>query len=213
MIRLFVGLELPKSVKASLARLCCGVDGARWQTDDQFHLTLRFIGEVETPCAEDIRHSLETIRFAPFDLRLSRLGMFGKASRPRSLWAGVEDDASLHHLHDKIDQCLEGCGIPPDERKYSPHVTLARMRGRSVRAARYVAAHNDFATSAFPVTHMSLYQSHLGNEGAHYEVLARYPAIGNDGLVRQLELEHAEDMYGYDTDDLDAYGEWVEPVR
>lgn len=197
MIRLFVGLELLGPVKASLARLCYGVDGAQWQTEDQFHLTLRFIGQVETPGADDIRHSLGTVRFAPFDLRLSRLGMFGKADKPRSLWAGVEDAAPLHHLHDKIDQCLETCGIPSEERKYSPHVTLARMRGRSVRAAQYVAAHSDFTAAAFPVTHMSLYRSYPGNEGAHYEVLARYPAIGHDELVDQLEYEGAHDTLSW----------------
>lgn len=176
MIRLFAGLELPRSVRSALCRLRNGVDGARWLQSDQLHLTLRFIGEVDPSLAADIGHSLDTLVFSAFDMRLSGLGMFGKAERPRLLWAGVEDAAPLHHLHQKVNQCLIQCGIKPEERKFSPHVTVARMRGRSNRAAEYIAGHSDFLSPPFEVAYISLFQSHLGNGGAHYEVLSRFRA-------------------------------------
>lgn len=199
MIRLFVGLELPRPVKSALGRLCCGVDGARWQHDDQLHLTLRFIGEVEPSRLVDIGHSLETIAFPSFKTRLSGLGLFGKAERPRLLWAGVEDAAPLHHLHEKVDQSLIGCGIRPEERKFSPHVTLARMRGRSVRAAGYIAENSGFLSPSFEVAYISLFQSRLGNDGAHYEVLSRFPAIDRrdalySGFMEDDDAQFSEDF-------------------
>ncbi len=188
MIRLFVGLELPTATRQALALLRGGVDGARWQTDAQYHLTLRFIGEVETRRAGEIADALGRIRFAPFALDIEGLGVFGKLRKPRALWAGVRDPAPLKHLHEKIDQALDRVGIAPETRKYRPHVTLARFRGRCARLERYLVDHRDFATPRITVDHFALFSSHLGHEGARYVVEARFAASGVEAVEDAFDL-------------------------
>ncbi len=188
MIRLFVGLELPTATRQALGLLRGGVDGARWQTDAQYHLTLRFIGEVEARRAGEIADALGSIRFTPFALDIEGLGIFGKVRKPRALWVGVRDPAPLKHLHEKIDQALVRVGIAPEERKYRPHVTLARFRGRSGRLERYLVDHQDFVTPRISVDHFALFSSHLGHEGARYVVEARFGASGVEAIEDALHL-------------------------
>ncbi|RMF13690.1 MAG: RNA 2',3'-cyclic phosphodiesterase, partial [Alphaproteobacteria bacterium] len=111
MMRLFVGIELPETVRRSLGLLRGGIRGAKWQRDDQFHLTLRFIGEVPPSHLEEIVRALAGIGFSPFDLRLAGVGLFGNERQPRLLWAGVEEPEPLRHLARKVNQALERIGI------------------------------------------------------------------------------------------------------
>ena len=181
MLRLFVGLELPEQVRSRLTAMMGGVQGARWQTDEQLHLTLRFIGEVSENQAEDIDSALQGIRFAPFDVAVQGAGVFGKeGKRPRALWAGVDPASPLVQLNQKIDTALVRTGIPPEERKYIPHITLARFKGQVHRLDRFLHAYSDIATLPWTVDHMTLFQSHLAHTGAIYQVLARYPDRHDD---------------------------------
>jgi 2'-5' RNA ligase len=176
MYRLFVALPLPDPVRRHLALMSAGLPGARWVSVDNLHLTLRFIGEVDGGDAEDIHHALARIRAEPFDLSLDGIGCFESGGKVHTLWAGVAKQEHLHRLHEKIDVALIRSGLPADKRKFKPHVTLARFRnGDPARIGTFIARNNPFHVGPFRVEHFALFRSHLGGEGAHYEVLADYP--------------------------------------
>ncbi len=117
MIRLFAALDLPEPVAESLMRLQSGVPGARWQTREQLHLTLRFIGEVDGRDAASIDDMLSAIHDPRFTLELKGVGEFG-GKNPRALWAGAAPNEALKHLQRKIETALQRLGLPPEERKY-----------------------------------------------------------------------------------------------
>ncbi len=166
MPRLFVGIVPPTPVKAQLLSLMAGVPGARWQTEDQLHLTLRFIGDVEGPVLADIELALRDIRVAAFDLKLSGVGQFGD-KRPHVIWAGLVESAPLHRLAGKVEQVLQRQGLPPETRKYTPHVTLARLKNPNRgRVFQYLSDHALFRSDPFGVTSFHLYESHLASAGA-----------------------------------------------
>jgi len=182
MIRLFVGLELPPSVKMALGMLRGEVDGARWLREDQLHLTLRFIGEVSPEAAEDVHEALHEVDFTPFEVALKGLGVFGKLRQPRAVWAGVADPEPLQGLHDRIETALARAGFSGRDRRYIPHVTLARFKTRSRRLEAFLAEHQDFAAPAFQAEHFTLFRSHLSRHGASYEIEERYAASGTEPL-------------------------------
>ena len=180
MHRLFVALRPPRAIRARLLALTGGVPGARWQEDDQLHLTLRFIGDVETRTAEDIAASLGSVRGAAIDLRLAGCGVFDdRRGRPNALWAGVSPREPLAALHRKVDQAMMRVGLEPERRAYLPHITLARMSGSAGPVARWLAEHAALGSEPFAVDAMILYESRLGTGGASYEPVARYPLTGS----------------------------------
>jgi 2'-5' RNA ligase len=127
-MRLFVALSLPDEITASLQLLQAGVPGARWSTREQMHLTLRFIGEVDGRMASSVDDALLVVRASPFQLVLRDIGQFG-GKNPKALWVGVEPSGDLMHLQRKIESALQRVGLPAETRKYTPHVTLARLKG------------------------------------------------------------------------------------
>jgi len=178
MIRLFVALELPEAVRDRLGMLQGGVPGARWAHDDQLHLTLRFIGEVDEGTASDIDAALAQIRAPGFQLALAGVGQFGDA-KPRALWAGVEKNPGLNHLRDKIEHALVRTGIEPDTRRYAPHVTLARLRNPDLPKLReFLALNALWRAEPFRVERFSLIASYLTKSGSIYEDQADYPLSG-----------------------------------
>src|SRR5262245_48342032 len=128
MIRLFVGVGLPADVRMRLSALCAGVPGARWTPPENFHLTLRFIGEVSEADAEDIHDTLMSVRTKAFDISLAGVGHFESKGQVHTLWAGIEKNPELTALRDRIESALVRFGLEPEERRYTPHVTLARLR-------------------------------------------------------------------------------------
>lgn len=181
MIRLFVGLELSPSQRESLTYARGGVEGARWQRDDQLHLTLAFIGEVSHRSLREIEGELSRITFDPFDLTLNDVGMFGKFDMPKTLWAGVEDKAPLMHLHEKVLTAVERAGIGMDHRRYKPHVTLARFkRGAYARIATWLSVNGVLRSPTEKVRHFTLFSSHLTSDGPMYQVEARFGQFVDD---------------------------------
>lgn len=178
MHRLFVGFRPPAAIRAQLLALAGGVAGARWQSDDQLHCTLRYIGEVERPVAEDVAVALGNVRFAPFELALAGVGEFDSRGRPNALWAGLRPHETVAQLHQKIDQALVRIGLPPERRAYLPHITLARMNAAAGANARFLEAHASLASAPFTVDSFLLYESHLGRDGASYAAIERYPLRG-----------------------------------
>ena len=179
MHRLFVGLRPPRAIRERLLGLMGGVPGARWQDDDQLHLTVRFIGEVGTHLAEDVAAALGSIRHIPFEVQLAGCGMFDdRRGKPNALWAGVSPRESLAALHRKTDQTVVRVGLEPERRAYLPHITLARMPGSAGPIDRWLAEHAALASQPFAIDSMVLYESRLGHGGARYEPVARYPLTG-----------------------------------
>src|SRR3954465_4486669 len=127
MHRLFVAIRLPQQVRARLLAAMGGVAGARWQSEDQLHLTLRFIGEVDRHRAEDVHAALGGVPFAPFTLALAGVGAFERRGEPTILWAAVAPQEPVKALHKKVDQALARIGLDPEGRAYAPHITLARL--------------------------------------------------------------------------------------
>ena len=174
MPRLFAAIRPPALVRAHLATIQHSVEGARWQDDDQLHLTLRFIGDVDARTGDDIVDALSTIHATGFDLALSGVGSFDDRGRIDAVWAGISPHDAVTALHKKIDHVLVRIGLPPEGRTYRPHITLARGR-RMGPADAFVTANAGLASAPFPVTHFALYESTLGRDGANYAVVERWP--------------------------------------
>jgi 2'-5' RNA ligase len=176
MIRLFVALDFPADVRERLAGLGGGVPGARWNEPASLHLTLRFIGEVPDDTAADIDAALAGIEAPGFDLVLDGVGMYGSNRHARVLWAGVERSEPLAHLQGKVESALVRCGLAAEERKFSPHVTLARLRDApKERVGRFLEERGLFRAGPMRIDHFTLYRSLLGKGGAVYEALREYP--------------------------------------
>ena len=175
MHRLFVAIRPPEPIRDLL--IDSMDDGAefRWQSDDQLHLTLKFIGEVERPLADDIADALAKLRSSPFELRIAGVGRFDQ-SNSGALWAGVAPKEPVAALAAKIDRACLSVGISPERRAFHPHVTLARWTGRRSReAAAFVERNAGLASPPFTVDAFSLFESRLSRHGAHYEEAASYP--------------------------------------
>jgi len=176
MIRLFVALPFPHSLRRRMAQICTGIDDARWVDEHNLHLTLRFIGEVPEDQGEDLAIALSSVRHPPFQLRLKGVGHFGSARGVRAVWVGIEPTPELGELRARIDATLLRAGLDPEHRKFHPHVTLARLRHATPDAiAPWLAANTLFTTLPHEVDKFALFSSHLGKSGADYTVEMEYP--------------------------------------
>jgi 2'-5' RNA ligase len=174
-MRLFVALALPENVRWQLRLLCGGLPGARWVQPENFHLTLRFIGEVDGAEFHDIDAALAGIRAPRFSLSLAGIGHFGSGNKLRSVWAGIDKQPALLHLRDKIESAVVRAGVEPNGQKFQPHVTLARGKGEPVtKLGEYLVQHNLFRSAPFEVTHFTLFSSFLNHNGAIYSVERSY---------------------------------------
>lgn len=173
MPRLFVGLELPDPVIEQLLAMRQEITGAHWQTADQLHLTLGFIGNVETPVAESIQAGLHYLEADAFELRLQGAGRFGTAERPRNLWVGTSPEAPLVAIHGQVQSVLKAAGLKPDQRPYKPHVTLARMGRNAGATDPFLARFAQVRSPPFWVDRISLFRSTLGQRGSQYAVVDR----------------------------------------
>src|SRR5690348_1902389 len=144
-MRLFVALELPWELRQRLAFLATGIPGARWVPPENYHLTLRFIGEMPGYRADEVDHALAGLKAPGFPLVLAGIGTFTKGARSTSLWVGVERSPPLEHLQTKIETALQRCGVEPERRRFQPHVTLARLDNAAEgKVVSFVQAHNLF---------------------------------------------------------------------
>lgn len=175
-MRLFVAIPLPETQRLQLGALANGLPGAKWVRPENFHLTLRFLGELDGQQGSDIDMALEAIRSPAFDLTLEGVSHFGEGRKLRSLWAGVSANGDLVRLHDKIEQAVIRAGLPPEGRKFKPHVTLARFKSNpGGKLHDYIADHSLFRAPPFRVEAFTLYSSFLSAGGAIYRPEAEYP--------------------------------------
>jgi 2'-5' RNA ligase len=174
MYRLFVALRPPAAIRMQLLSMMQGVAGARWQGDDQLHLTLKFIGEVDRHGAADIADALARVRFPAFTLALSGLGTFEAGGRAHSLWAGVQPHDRVASLHRSVDRACVQAGVAPESRAFVPHITLARTNRQTGPLGPFLESRGGLASAPFPVREFGLYESILGSEGAVYHLVERY---------------------------------------
>jgi RNA 2',3'-cyclic 3'-phosphodiesterase len=175
MHRLFVAIRPPHFVRSLLLGSMGGISGARWQTDDQIHLTLRFIGEVDRHRAGDIHAALGGIHHPRFEIVLNGLGTFDRRGLPEAVWAGVSPHEPLKALHKKVDQALARVGVEPEQRAYLPHITLARLKRSSGTVRNLLEQWGGLSSPPFPVDRFSLFESQLTPEGAVYTPIENYP--------------------------------------
>jgi RNA 2',3'-cyclic 3'-phosphodiesterase len=175
MPRLFTGLELPDAVIGELALQRGGVVGAHWLEPEDYHVTLRFIGDVDGSVARDIAETLGDISRPTTLVRFEGLSWFG-GDKPRVIVARVKADPALMDLQAEQERRLRRIGLAPETRKYTPHVTLARVRGVAQRAlADYLAARGALQAEAFTAERFVLYSARDGSGGGPYVVEAAYP--------------------------------------
>jgi 2'-5' RNA ligase len=179
MPRLFTGLEVPPSLAQSLAMMRGGLPGARWLTPENYHLTLRFIGDIDDALAREIAGMLGRVRRVPYELRIDGLSAFG-GRKPRAVVAAVAPLAPLMELQAEQERLLQRLGLAPEGRKYTPHITLARLRDSSSRqVADYLAARGHYRSMSFEVSRFVLFSSRATVGGGPYIVEAAYPLAEN----------------------------------
>jgi 2'-5' RNA ligase len=178
MIRAFLGIDLPHSVRGALQVQQFLLPMPRKVEPEALHLTLVFLGDCPEPALEAAHEGFEALRERGFPLALQGLGLFGK-DKPRTAWAGVAPSPDLLHLQAKVETIARRAGCPVDARKFVPHVTLGRFQPPpppdALRLERAVAMGQGFRTEPWEVTELTLWRSHLTGKAPHYEVLARYP--------------------------------------
>lgn len=176
MPRLFTGLEIPSDIGFALSLKRGGLHGARWIDPENYHITLRYIGDVDHRTAEEVRDVLERFGYAePFSLTLDHLGVFG-SNKPRALYAGVAPSETLSRLQASQERMLQRVGLAPDGRKFVPHVTLARLRDTPPSdLARHIAHAGHFAPMRFSVSRFVLFSSRDSVGGGPYVVEQEFP--------------------------------------
>lgn len=180
MPRLFTALEIPRDAALSLSLLRGGLPGARWIDVENYHLTLRFIGDVEGHVADEIANALDRVRRPPFPLTLSGVGAFG-SKKPHAIWAGVAPSPDLNALQAEIERICQRIGVPSDPRKFVPHVTLARLKNSTdIDVARYLSGRGNFSTLPFKVGRFVLMSSRDSVGGGPYIVEEAWPLTGTE---------------------------------
>ena len=176
MIRLFVALPIPDKLRARIAGLQGGIDGARWVAPENLHITLRFIGEVPEDRVEDIVGALDRVTPPPFPVEPGDTGRFGTKDKARSIWVGVRKSPEIEALYQSIDNALVRAGFEPEGRKYTPPITVARLRGaRGGRVASWLEATGGFFATPFEAHAFVLYESRMGRGGPVYDPVAEFP--------------------------------------
>src|SRR6476469_886386 len=177
MPRLFVGLEIPREVGQTLSLLRGGLRGARKINPENYHITLRFIGDIDDRLAHEIALLLDGVKRRSFEVRLSELSAFG-GRKPRAIVVGVEPIQPLSELQAELERLMQRLGLAPEGRKFTPHVTLARLRDVTSRdVADYLTTRGPLFGASFKVSRFVLFSAR--------------PAIGGAPYVKELQYELA----------------------
>jgi 2'-5' RNA ligase len=176
--RLFIAIRPPEAVRDALVDTMERLEGARWVPDDNLHLTLRFIGEVERPLANDIATALARIEWPGFALSIDGVGHFAQRGRPTAVWARIVPSPALEGLRQKVEAACERAGAGREVRRFVPHITIARLSRRNVDLEAWLSAFGNLAAGPWQATSFELYESRVGHAGPHYEPVAAFP-LGN----------------------------------
>jgi len=193
MPRLFTALEIPRDAALSLSLLRGGLPGARWIDVENYHLTLRFIGDVEGHVADEVANALDRVRRPSFNLTLSGVGAFGQ-KKPHSIWAGVAASPDLYALQGEIARICQRLGLTPDPRKFTPHITLARLRNSNPHeVAHYLSARGNFLTAPFRIGRFVLMSSRDSVGGGPYVIEEAWPLMAAEASRSTSLLANASD--------------------
>ncbi|HEY7807302.1 MAG TPA: RNA 2',3'-cyclic phosphodiesterase [Croceibacterium sp.] len=174
MPRLFVAIRPPEPVRAALLDAMGGVERARWQGDEQLHLTLAFVGESGGAQAEDLIEALAEVESAVFHAEVAGVGHFERKGAPTALWAGVPLTAPLAQLHRRVERACRRAGLGPEKRAYHPHITLARLPRSAGAIGGWLSTNGTLRAEPWDVTGFTLYESHLLRDGSLYRPLVEY---------------------------------------
>ncbi len=175
MPRLFTGLEIPSDTGLMLSMLRGGLRGARWIDPENYHLTLRFIGDIDDRTADEVVAALDRIHREPVEIRLNGLGSFGNG-KPHAVWARVEPTAQLAELQAEQERILQRISLPPERRKYIPHVTIARCKtSTNEDVAKWLSERGNFQAQPFVAGRFVLFSAKASVGGGPYLVEEAYP--------------------------------------
>jgi RNA 2',3'-cyclic 3'-phosphodiesterase len=180
MPRLFFGLEIPPEIKNRLLKVRHSVSGAKWQVDEQLHITLLFLGSAEEEQLNAVCDSAREIQNEAFSVQIAGLGCFGQPRKPRALWAGVQPVTPMTDLQQALQKRLEQLGFVQENRKFRPHVTLARFKREAGSVEALLTEQGDQVFGEFPVTEFVLFDSKPGPTGSVYTVIKRFPIRATD---------------------------------
>ncbi len=177
MHRLFVAIRPPEPIRDLLIDAMDDSADFRWVGEDNLHLTLRFVGQVERPVASDLADALGRLRFGRFALQVKGVGRF-EQSKGGALWAGVEPREPVAALAAKVERICQSVGLEAERRSFHPHLTLARWNGRRSREVAFFLERNrSLVSDPFEIDRFILYESHLSRHGPHYEEVADFPLV------------------------------------
>ena len=172
--RLFIAIRPREAVRDLLLDAMEGIEGARWVDEENLHLTLRFVGEIERPAANDLAAALAAISGEAVPLRIDRVGHFSRKGEATALWAKVPPTPELEALRQKVERACEVAGLGRETRRFTPHITLARLGRSSGPIERWLASFGDMRAQ-WRAEAFVLYESRLGRSGASYDAVAEYP--------------------------------------
>lgn len=172
--RLFIAIRPPEEVRDRLVDAMEGIEGARWVDEENLHLTLRFVGEVERPAANDLAAALGRIQWPRFPLRIEGVGHFTRKGHAKALWARVPASGRLEGLRQKVEAACEAAGLGRETRRFTPHVTLARLDRSTGAIGGWLSSFGDLRAGPWNVMEFILYESHLGHTGAFYEPVTAF---------------------------------------
>jgi RNA 2',3'-cyclic 3'-phosphodiesterase len=176
MPRLFTGIEIPAEIGLALSAYRGGLPGARWVDPENYHITLRFVGDVDERMADDVCSILGDSRWRePITVTIDGLDTFG-GSKPRAVFARTSGNGELVDLQAEQERMMRQIGLPPETRKFTPHVTLARLKNASpIDVADYMATRGHFVRLTFTAHRFVLYSSRASVGGGPYVIEAAYP--------------------------------------
>lgn len=186
-MRVFLALDLPMSIRSQLVLQQFLLPVKRKQPPENFHITMLYLGEADRFQLEELDLALSRLEIAPLSIRIEGLGLFGK-SKAHNLHACVTPTPALTALHEKLTRLARGCGFTPEQRRFSPHVTLAYLSPGQFNQPELEAAvvrDAGFRTEPFVVSDLVLYRAHMRSDGAQYDVLERYPFSAAGRALKQ----------------------------
>ena len=204
MPRLFTGLEIPDDVRAQLQRLAAPLPGAMWVDSRNYHVTLRFAGDIDNGRARELAAELGRVEGRAFTMRVTGLGVFGGRD-PHALWAGIEAPPELEALARANERAARQAGLKPETRAFHPHVTLARLRhSRDDALARYLGRHGAFRSPDIFVGRFVLYSSRPTVGGGPYVVEETFGLEGG----QYAHGDHGDDDHDHDDGGGPEHGRW-----
>ena len=172
--RFFIAIRPPGDIRDLLIDRMEALEAARWQDDDQLHLTLRFVGEADPRQVDDLMAALQSVSAPPFALALDGVGHFERKGLPHTLWAGVTQPDALFALQNRVERACHRAGFAPETRKFAPHITIARLNRPTAPVEHWLAHNADCRSDPWPVDCFVLYESRLDPGGSIYEPIMRY---------------------------------------